>query len=77
MGHSIENMIQVTGHHLCTKYILGVQNCISGERVQGRIQDLKLGVAQMDWKIWKPGMGMGMGVGYFIIFYQIYLFYTG
>ena len=22
---------------------------------QGRIQDLKLGVAQMDWKIWKPG----------------------
>ena len=23
---------------------------------QGRIQDLKLGVAQMDWKIWKPGV---------------------
>ena len=21
--------------------------------MQGRIQDLKLGVAQMDWKIWK------------------------
>ena len=24
------------------------------EYIQGRIQDLKLGVAQMDWKIWKP-----------------------
>ena len=24
---------------------------------QGRIQDLKLGVAQMDWKILKPGWG--------------------
>ena len=22
---------------------------------QGRIQDLKLWVAQMDWRIWKPG----------------------
>ena len=29
--------------------------------VQGRIQDLKLGVAQMDWKIWKPGVGVGVG----------------
>ena len=24
---------------------------------QGRIQDLKLGVAQMDWKILKTGVG--------------------
>ena len=29
---------------------------------QGRIQDLKLGVAQMDWKILKTGVG-GWGVG--------------
>ena len=34
--------------------------------LQGRIQDLKLGVAQMDWKIWKPGVGVG--VVYFIYF---------
>ena len=27
------------------------------EEVQGRIQDLKLGVAQMDLIIWKPGGG--------------------
>ena len=26
---------------------------------QGRIQDLKLGVAQMNWKIWKAGGGGG------------------
>ena len=30
---------------------------------QGRIQDFKLGVAQMDWKIWKPGGGGGGGGG--------------
>ena len=37
---------------------------------QGRIQDLKLGVAQMDWKIWKMGggwvdggQGWGMDIG--------------
>ena len=28
---------------------------------QGRIQDLKLGVAQMDWKIWNTGGGGGGG----------------
>ena len=30
---------------------------------QGRMQDLKLGVAQMDLKIWKAGLGVGVGVG--------------
>ena len=35
---------------------------------QGRIQDLKLGVAQMDGKIWKPG-------GYY--YHHIYIYYTG
>ena len=27
-------------------------------RQQGRIQDLKLGAARMDWKIWKSGRGL-------------------
>ena len=30
---------------------------------QGRIHDLKLGVAQMDWKILKTGGGGGGGGG--------------
>ena len=31
--------------------------------IQGRIQDLKLGVAQMDLKIWNRGGGGGGGGG--------------
>ena len=31
---------------------------------QGRIQDMKLGMAQMDWKNWKPGDGGGRYVIY-------------
>ena len=38
---------------------------------QGRIQDLKLGVAQMDWKIWKAGVGKGWG--YCVNIFQIYV----
>ena len=51
---------------------------------QGRIQDLKLGVAQMDWKIWKPevggwgwlgGGGWGVGGGWvgWGVFYFFFL----
>ena len=36
---------------------------------QGRIQDSKLGVAQMDWKIWKPG-GAGGGSHISQIYYD-------
>ena len=33
-----------------------MQNVFLHERIaQGRIQDLKLGVAQKNWKIWKKG----------------------
>ena len=39
--------------------------------VQERIQDLKLGVAQMDWKSWKPGGGGGGGGA---TFYSIYIY---
>ena len=39
--------------------------------VQGRIQDLKLGVAQVDWKILKTG-GAGVGGGIYN-FYSIYI----
>ena len=35
---------------ICDVIIL---NCIANYMLQGRIQDLKLGVAQMDWKIRK------------------------
>ena len=35
-----------------------VTYCLLWQSVQGRIQDLKLGVAQMDWKIWKMGWGL-------------------
>ena len=37
--------------------ILYHTDMISQVIIQGRIQYLKLGVAQMDWKIWKPGWG--------------------
>ena len=30
---------------------------VTTKECQRRIQDLKLGVAQMDWKIWKRGGG--------------------
>ena len=32
---------------------------------QGRIQDMKLGMAQMDWKNWKPGDGGALCYIYF------------
>ena len=38
--------------------------------VQGRIQDLKLGVAQMDWYILKTGGGGGGGGGGVIVLYR-------
>ena len=37
--------------------------CHSIWRKQGRFQDLKLGVAQTDWNIWKAGGGGGGGGG--------------
>ena len=35
---------------------------LSTDNMQGRIQDLKLGVAQTDWKILKTGGGGGGGI---------------
>ena len=37
---------------------------------QGRIQDLKLGMAQMDWQIWKSG-----SVAIVQIYFEHYLIY--
>ena len=51
--------------------VLGTSYCVTYPGQQGRIQDLKLGVAQMDWKIWKPGGGGGgncINYKYFVIY---------
>ena len=43
-----QGWVYVVGYHMPVLRV-------SMRNTQGRIQDLKLGVAQMDWKIWKPG----------------------
>ena len=41
---------------------------LNNGELQGQIQDLKLGVAQMDWKIWKKGGGGTFQVRFLYIY---------